>query len=212
MSKLGTIIGLFFLLTVSACSITKNVPENDALYVGSKLHLKQLADSIHVNQNDLKAELTTLIKIKPNSRILGLPYKLMIYNMAGTPSGKGIRYWLKNSIGEPPVLGSSINFEKNRDILENRLENRGYFQSEVTVDTIKKNKRLHIAYNLVLHPVYTIRNMEFRFDSSSTIAKEIYVLAPATLLKGGRNYDLDLIKSERNRIDAGLKERGMFFH
>jgi outer membrane protein assembly factor BamA len=211
MSKLGNIIGLFFLLTVSACSITKNVPENDALYVGAKLHLKQLADSIHVNQNDLKAELTTLIKIKPNSRILGLPYKLMIYNMAGTPSGKGIRYWLKNSIGEPPVLGSSINFEKNRDILENRLENRGYFQSEVTVDTIKKNKRLHIAYNLVLHPVYTIRNMEFRFDSSSTIAKEIYVLAPATLLKGGRNYDLDLIKSERNRIDAGLKERGMFF-
>jgi outer membrane protein assembly factor BamA len=166
---------------------------------------------MHVNHNDLKVELNGLIKIKPNSKLLGLPYKLMIYNMAGTPSGKGLSYWLKNSVGEPPVLGSSINFEKNRDILENRLENRGYFQSEVKVDTIKKNKRLQIVYNVIVHPVYTIRKMEFRVDTSSTIGKEINVLAPTTLLKIGTHYDLDIIKSERTRIDAGLKEKGMFF-
>jgi outer membrane protein assembly factor BamA len=166
---------------------------------------------MHLNQNDLKTELNGLIKIKPNSRILGLPYKLVIYNLAGTPSGKGLRYWLKNSVGEPPVLGSSINFEKNRDIMENRLENRGYFQSEVRVDTIKKNKKLEIIYTVVVHPVYTIRSMRFLVDSNSTIGKKIIALAPASLLKYGRNYDLDLIKSERIRIDAGLKERGMFF-
>jgi outer membrane protein insertion porin family len=211
MKIVGNILGLLLLLLSFACNVTRNIPENDALYVGTKLHLSNLADSIRVNQNDLKTELNALIKIKPNSKLLGLPYKLMIYNMAGTPSGKGFRYWLKNSIGEPPVLGSSINFEKNRDILENRLENRGYFQSEVKVDTIKKNKKLQINYTLIVHPVYTIRLMEFRMDSSSTIGKEINTLAPSTLLKKGTNYDLDLIKLERNRIDAGLKERGMFF-
>jgi outer membrane protein insertion porin family len=211
MSRIGYIICFIFLLMISSCNVTKNVPDNDALYIGSKLNLMNAVDSMYLNQNDLKAELNSLIKIKPNSNFLGLPYKLMIYNMAGTPSGKGLSYWLKNSVGEPPVLGSSINFEKNRDILENRLENRGYFQSEVEVDTIKKNKKLQIVYAVTVHPAYTIRKMQYKVDSVSVIGKEINALAPATLLKQGKNYDLDIIKAERNRIDAGLKERGMYF-
>lgn len=211
MFKAGKISSLFFVLLVSACSVTKNIPDNDTLYKGSKLELQNTVDSMHVNQKDLKTELNGLIKIQPNSKILGLPYRLMIYNFAGTPTGKGLRYWLKNKVGEPPVLGSTIHFEKNRDILANRLENKGYFNSEVTVDTFKKNKELTIVYKAQIHPVYTIRNMRFSFDSSSEIGKEILAISSASLLKTGTNYDLDLIKSERNRIDATLKDRGMYF-
>ena len=211
MFKSGKISILFFVLLVSACSVTKNIPDNDTLYKGAKLELQNSVDSMHVNQKDLKTELNSLIKIKPNSKILGIPYKLMIYNFAGTPTGKGLRYWLKNKVGEPPVLGSTINFDKNRDILENRLENRGYFNSEVTVDTFRMNKTLTIVYKAKIHPAYTIRNMHFNFDSSLEIGKAIIAISSATLLKTGTNYDLDLIKAERNRIDASLKERGMYF-
>ncbi len=200
-----------FILIVSACNITKNVPENDTLYKGSTLELVNLVDTMQLNKKNLKEELNGLIKIKPNSNILGLPYKLIIYNWAGTPTGKGLRYWLKNSVGEPPVLGSTINFEKSRDIIENRLENRGYFQSEVKVDTIKKEKDLRVVYTAKLHPVYTIRKIQYHFDSSTVIGRDIIELGQSTILKTGTNYDLDQIKLERNRIDAGLKERGMFF-
>jgi outer membrane protein assembly factor BamA len=195
----------------SACNIMKNVPENDTLYKGSKLVLLSTVDSMHLDKKELKEELNGLIKIKPNSKILGVQFKLIIYNLAGTPTGKGLRYWLKNKIGEPPVLGSTINFEKNKDILANRLENRGYFQSKVNVDTIKKHKYLEIVYTAKVHPAYTIRNMQYHFDSSTEIGREIYKLAPTTILKHGSKYNLDNIKAERNRIDAGLKERGMFY-
>ncbi len=211
MIRSGKIYMLLLMLLASACNVMKNVPDNDTLYKGSKLVLQNSQDSMHLDKKELKEELNGLIKIKPNSKILGLPYKLIIYNWAGTPTGKGIRYWLKNSVGEPPVLGSSINFEKNRDIIENRLENRGYFQSEVTVDTLKKNKYLEIVYTAKVHPAYTIRTIHYRFDSSTAIGKGIYDLAPTTILKTGSNYDLDKIKAERNRIDAGLKEKGMFY-
>lgn len=211
MFRSGKIYLFALMLFASACNVMKNVPDNDTLYKGSKLVLQNAVDSIHVVKRALNEELEDLIKIKPNAKILGVPYKLHIYNLVGTPTGKGLRYWLKNSIGEPPVLGSSINFEKNRDIIANRLENRGYFQSEVNVDTTKKNKYLEIVYTAKIHPAYTIRNMQYRFDSSTEIGKEIYKLAPATILKTGSNYDLDNIKAERNRIDASLKERGMFF-
>ena len=202
---------LFFLLIGSACNVTKHIPDNDTLYKGSKLELENLADSMKLNKKDLKEELNGLIKIKPNSNIFGLPYKLLIYNWAGTPTGKGLRYWIKNSLGEPPVLGSTINFEKNRDIIENRLENRGYFFSNVVVDTVKKSKELRIVYTAKLHPASTIRKVQYHFDSSSVIGKEIIELGKSSILKTGANYDLDQIKSERNRIDAGLKDRGMYF-
>lgn len=211
MLKSGKIYLLVLMLFASACNVMKYVPDNDTLYKGSKLVLKNAVDTMHVVKRALNEELEDLIKIKPNAKILGVPYKLHIYNLAGTPTGKGLRYWLKNSIGEPPVLGSTINFEKNRDIIENRLENRGYFQSEVMVDTTRKNKYLEIVYTAKIHPAYTIRKIQYRFDSSTAIGKEIYKLAPTTILKTGSNYDLDNIKAERSRIDAGLKERGMFF-
>lgn len=209
--KAVTISSLFFVLLVSSCSVTKNIPDNDSLYKGSTLELQNTDDSMHENHKDLTTELNSLIKIKPNTKILGLPYKLMIYNFAGTPTGKGLRFWLKNKVGEPPVLGSTINFEKNKDILENRLENRGYFNSEVSVDTFNKNKTLTIVYKAKIHPAYSIRKMSFGFDSSSEIGKEIIAISSATLLKTGTNYDLDLIKAERNRIDAFLKEHGMYY-
>lgn len=211
MIRSGKILMFILVLIASACNVMKNVPDNDTLYKGSTLVLKKTNDSMHLDNKELKDELNGLIKIKPNSKILGMPYKLYLYNWAGTPTGKGLRYWMKNSLGEPPVLGSSINYEKNRDIIENRLENRGYFHSEVIVDTFKKDKFLEIVYTAKIHPAYTIRNMLYRFDSSTVIGKEIYKLASTTILKTGTNYDLDNIKLERIRIDAGLKERGMFF-
>ena len=100
----GKISILLFMFMALACNVTKNIPDNDTLYKGSKLVLQNSQDTMHLNQKDLKDELNGLIKIKPNSQILGLPYKLIVYNWAGTPTGKGLRYWLKNSVGEPPVL------------------------------------------------------------------------------------------------------------
>lgn len=211
MFRFGNIYILIIIFIAFSCNVMKNVPDNDTLYKGSKLVLQHSVDTMQLDKKELKEELNGLIKIKPNSKILGVPYKLIIYNWAGTPTGKGIKYWLKNKVGEPPVLGSSINVEKNRDIIENRLENRGYFQSEVTVDTLKQNKYLEIIYTAKVHPAYSIRSMHYRFDSSTAIGKVIYELAPNTILKTGSNYDLDKIKAERNRIDAGLKEKGMFY-
>ena len=42
--------------------------------------------------------------------------KLWLYNIAGTPTGKGVRYFIRK-LGEPPVLTKDVNFEKNRELL-----------------------------------------------------------------------------------------------
>lgn len=210
--KARNTIGLLLLfLALFSCNVTKNLADNETLYKGAKFEIFKAQDSMKLNLQDAKDELSSLIKKKTNAQILGYPYKLGIYNSMGEPKGKGLSYWIKNKIGEPPVLGSSIDLKKNIAILENRLENRGFFGSSVVADTSKKNKELKVVYKAMLQPAYTIRNLAFKFDSVSAIGKNIHSLTQSSYLQKGARYDLDLIKAERARIDAGLKEKGLYF-
>ena len=211
MSELNKIWLLVLMMVFVSCNVTKNLAENETLYKGSKFEILKVQDSMNLRIQDTKEELASLIRKKPNAQIFGYPYKLGIYNLMGEPKGTGLSYWIKNKIGEPPVLGSSIDLNKNVAIIENRLENRGYFGSSVKVDTTKKNKELHVVYKAIVQPAYKIRNITFKFDTVSAIGKNIHALAQSSFLQKGEKFDLDLIKSERIRIDAGLKEKGLYF-
>src|SRR5690606_27918432 len=79
---------------------------------------------------------------RPNKKILGIPFKLMIYNLAGEPTkNKGFRYWLRNKVGEPPVLASEVKIKLNNDILTSYLISQGYLQATVTGDTATKKRK-----------------------------------------------------------------------
>ncbi len=211
MRQRDNILFLGLLMLLFSCNVTKNLPDNETLYKGSKFEIVKANDTMKLDINDAKEELASLIRKKPNANLFGYPYKLAVYNMMGEPKGKGLSYWIKNKIGEPPVLGSGIDINKNVAILENRLENRGFFGSTVTVDTTKRNKELKVVYHALVQPSYKIRNLKFQFDTVSALGKDIHELSHASFLQKEGRYDLDVIKSERVRIDAGLKEKGMYF-
>ena len=198
---------LFFL----ACSNTRYLPKGETLYVGSSIKYKSQQDSsAKVEKAVLKEELKAIILPKPNSKILGLRVKLWFYNIAGKPTGKGLRHILRNKLGEPPVYASSINFEKNRSIMANRLENRGYFKARVAFDTTTKNLRTSGLFTASPGVQYLIDTVNFPRDSSElSTAIRNAIRRPA--LRRGRAYDLDVIKAERVRIENRLKQRGYFF-
>ncbi len=84
--------------------------------------------------------------------------------MAGKPKGKGLRYLIREKLGEPPVLASYSAMEKNRAVLQNRLENRGYFKDTVILDTIYKGRKLSAVYTADIGKQYTIRNVIYPSD------------------------------------------------
>ena len=43
-------------------------------------------------------------------------------------------------MGEPPVLLSQLDLQKNIQLLQNYLENKGYFRATVTGDTVRKKQ------------------------------------------------------------------------
>lgn len=204
-------IGAPLLLSFSSCSNTKFLKEGEQLYIGADLEI--IGDSISKKEKkQLKADLQDNVRPKPNSSFLGLRPKLFIYNITKEPTkNKGLRYWLKNKVGEKPVLFQSVDVNFNEELLENYAENKGYFNARATSDTITKGKKVKVKYQLQPKQQYKIRNVYFPSDTIEEVNKAIYFTQRRSLLRKGRPFDLDVIKTERNRIDAQLKEKGFYF-
>ncbi|CAI2766967.1 Outer membrane protein assembly factor BamA [Flavobacterium collinsii] len=202
-----TALSLFF---VFGCSNTKYLPEGDLLYTGGSVTVK---DSIlkKKERKELENELNDLLRPKPNKQFLGLRPKLWFYNMAGEPKKqKGIRYWLRTKVGEPPVLFSKVDLDYNAAVLRNFTENRGYFKTRVSADSTVSDKRVTAEYTVVPKKQYRIKSVIFP-DDSLAMSRIIGRSSRRSLLKVGQPYDLDVIKAERERIDARLKEKGYYY-
>ncbi|CAA9195550.1 Outer membrane protein assembly factor BamA [Flavobacterium collinsii] len=200
-------LSLFF---VFGCSNTKYLPEGDLLYTGGSVTVK---DSVlrKKERKELENELNDLLRPKPNKQFLGLRPKLWFYNMAGEPKKqKGIRYWLRTKVGEPPVLFSKVDLDYNAAVLRNFTENRGYFKTRVSADSTVSDKRVTAEYTVVPKKQYRIKSVIFP-DDSLAMSRIIGRSSRRSLLKVGQPYDLDVIKAERERIDARLKEKGYYY-
>lgn len=194
-----------------ACNVTRRLEPGQYLYDGADIKINDQGKTSKSKEKQLKDEMEDLLRPKPNSRILGVRFKLWVYNIAGTPTGKGLRYWLKNRIGEPPVLASMSALEKNRAVLQNRLENRGYFHDTVSMDTTTRRRKVRVKYTATIGDQYTIRKVTFPTDSSD-LSKQIQrITSRRSMLRPGRPYNLDVIKNERERIDSRLKQRGYYY-
>lgn len=200
-------LSLFF---VFGCSNTKYLPDGELLYTGGSVTVK---DTIlkKKERKELEKELEDLLRPKPNKQFLGLRPKLWIYNIAGEPKKeKGIRYWLRNKVGEAPVLFSKVDLDYNASVLRNFTENRGYFKTRVSADSTVSNKRVTAEYTVEPKKRYIIKSVTFP-DDSLAMSRLIARSSRRSLLKTGKPYDLDVIKAERERIDARLKEKGYYY-
>ncbi len=198
---------LAVLLAGASCNVTKRLRPGETLYAGPKVKIEGVEKK---PAGKLRTQLSTLVRPLPNASLLGFRYKLWLYNLGGGDSSKGfIKKFIRN-LGEPPVLSSQVNLEKNRSVMENYLQNRGYFHAVAMADTTTKGKMTTFNFKAQPHEQYTIRAVYWPTDSS-LLAKEINAVNKRTRLKVGEPYDLDTIKNERIRIDSRLKNRGYYY-
>ena len=201
---------LFLALFATSCSNTRYLPEGELLYTGAKVKIEGNETSNKENKA-LKTALKNIVRPKPNSSILGLRPKLYVYNIVGTPKKeKGLRYWLKTKVGEPPVLYSKVDLEYNKSVLQNFVENNGYFNAHTSADSTRNGKKATAEYSVKPRKQYKIREVKFPTDSS-VISTAVRKTSKRSLLKKDQAYSLDVIKEERIRIDTRLKEKGFYY-
>ncbi|WP_426668483.1 BamA/TamA family outer membrane protein [Mucilaginibacter sp. McL0603] len=195
----------------NACSNTKYLQKGQKLYTGGEIKIDDKNEDIEKKDTKaVKDELEDLLRPKPNSTILGMRVKLYIYNKTRTTKKKGLRHYINTRLGQPPVLISDVDVNKNSDILQNRLQNESYFQSQVVGDTLSEGKTAKAIYTVQPGPTYTIRKIVFP-NEKGDVDTAVAGTAKQTLFVSGNNYNLDVVKNERIRIDARLKEEGFYY-
>ena len=191
-----------------ACSSTRHLPPGEKLYTGATIDVNGTATVRE--KKVLTEDLAGLTRPKPNTKFLGMRIKLWIYNLFRNKKENSFFGRIRDKNGEPPVLLSQVDIEQNVKVLQSHLENKGYFLAKVAGDTIVRRRRGHARYNIVAGDQYKIAAVNFPTDSSA-LAKAIAQTSKKTLLLPGKPFDLDVIKAERIRIDAYLKENGFYF-
>lgn len=202
---------IILLLLGTACNYSKHLAKNQYLYMAPKIDLHSSVPIKKSTRKALESDMAALIRPRPNASILGFKYKLWIYNLAGTPKkNKGLKHWLKYKVGEAPVLASAASAAKNREILQNHLENKGYFFDTVMLDHKIRKQEWTDVYTAQVGQPYTYRNITYP-AVTDTLTADIAALQKHSLLHKGDVYDLDVVRDERTRIDGHLKQKGFYY-
>lgn len=190
-----------------SCRISKYIPEDERLFTGSSITIT--SDSIVKNEDALKAELKTVLRPTPNSKVLGMYPGLYYYYKNQKEKSGFINRWLYKKFGEKPVYQSSLETYEIKDLILNRLENRGFFYSSVVSEVKEKEKTASVAYAVKVLKPYQME--QYELDSlPDPIYNDIKEMVADTPFKKGMRFDLSNMKSERQRIDFKLKRKGYY--
>ncbi len=199
-------IAIFF----TSCGVKKYLPAGEKLYRGATIKIHK-EPGVTTKTKTLKKLLQTAAKPKPNSFLLGKPYKVWWWYVIGTPKrSKGFKSWLRQKLGEPPVLGSRVNLASTASNMQALLENNGYFHGAVQGDTVSHGYFTRAVYDATVLPQYKLRKITWSNDSTPLL-KSIAKAQRRTLLKPGNPYRLSDITEERSRLNLYLKTKGYYF-
>jgi outer membrane protein assembly factor BamA len=200
------LITAMFAYAATGCNTYKHVPQGDYLYKGARWAV----DSFPLDKT-VKSDLRKITRPKPNSRILGIPFKLHLYNLLPEPKKqKGLLHKMKTQWAEAPVLLSRVRASQMDHNLENKLFDYGYFHAAVTHTTDTSGREASIRYRILAGSRYRIRNVYYPQDSSG-VSRRIRESATGSLVKQGDFLNLEVLGKERERIAEALKVRGYYF-
>ncbi len=199
LKHLALVFGLLLIL-LSGCNPTKYVKPNE-------LFLKKNTVKIDTRKIE-KDNLESLVKQKPNKKILGLlRFHLGIYNHWPWKNGN-----FRENSGEAPVTYDSLLTNRTARQLKLYADKRGYFDSEVNYSTkIHKNK-IKVQYEIIAGPPYKIKSTEYVF-ADDEIKKHSYLILRNTIanLRPGNTFDTDILDKQRETIKKEMKNLGYYY-
>ena len=196
----------------TGCNISKKIPTGSYLYKGASFRMDKDKEN-KIKTGAIKRQLKKITAPLPNKAILGFPYKVWFYYAIGEPrKQKGLRYWLRNKFGEPPVLNTMVDVKSNAANFKSYLENEGYFKTAASGDTTVKGYKTKAIYTIKVGWPYSIHSFSWMIDSSSNLGRDIASMKPKeNYIQSSRQYNLSDIKAERTRTDIHLKTKGYYF-
>ena len=194
---------LLTIATLSACTPTRGLEKNSKLFEGATVTFAKT--NAIPNRKVLKEELIHQVRPKPNNNL-----RLWIYTQVKAPKKqKGLKYLLKYKIGERPVIFDYAQANRSKLVMEKYLNDNGYLNSNVLLDTIDKPRSVQTVYTVVAPKRYRIREI-FLPSGNSVLDTLTHNHQQQSLLKKGSIYRTQNLDAERTRL-AGIATRNGYF-
>lgn len=220
--KNNTIIRLILLsvtamMIASSCSTTSRLPEGEILYTGLKK--VNFNDTISKIPSGVKSDVTSAVSVKPNNPLFGsasyrvpFPLGLWVYNHWSNPP-KGFKHWIYEKLVTEPILVSDVRPEVRTEMINQILDNNGYFQGYSTYELAQKKnkKKASIIYNVNPGPAYLLDSIILLPDTTQLFHLIDSLAVRNKYLQTGNRYSTDSLSAARIRITNEVRNRGYYF-
>src|SRR5688572_26626227 len=138
---------------LQACSVTKYIPEKESLYDRVEIKLEPQG---HVpRQKQVMTQLEALAP-EPDKSLWGWRPGLWLYYATKAENKKK---GLAKRFSRAPILMKDINPDMTARKMEGKLNNNGYFKSQVRIDVSTKDKKSTVVYTVFVNPPFRVRNI-----------------------------------------------------
>ncbi len=197
----------FFIL--ASCNITKRVENNELLLVKNKIDVKGKLNA------EIENELSNFYKQKPNERFLGFLFKdkLYFFNMgSGGKKDNAIKRFLRDKLGEPPVLIDTVYIESTVRTIKSYLRTKGHYYADVKFEVVPyrfNKKKGKVIYKVIPGNYYHFQNYELNIAD-----REIYNIVKPTMgntfIVFGNRLDEEQMLKEQERIVNLMRNNGYY--
>jgi outer membrane protein assembly factor BamA len=233
MKKAVIIYAVFLAGVLAGCSTTKRLADGQVLYTGVKkieismtppsdastdtLDSKE-ASRLPKVPSSVGTDIKEPLSIKPNNPLWSpyirtpLPTGLWAWNSLYTDRKTGFKAWLYRTFAKQPVLLEQVRPTARVRMIEDILDNLGYFGSEAHYETVpaKNPKKARLSYSVrVAEPWFWARVEPPPI--TDTLTAQIAAMQALSNLRTGEQYNTDTLMRERVRITNLLRERGYYY-
>ncbi len=188
-------------LLISSCSTTKVLSENESRL---KSNIIRIENPGEITANDLQPYL----KQKPNTYfIFGWNPFLNVYNWSNGEAN-GWNNFVTN-IGQAPVVFQDNLIESSISNINNHLEHKGYYYSQINDSIITKNKKTTVIYNINLGKQYYIDSIKYVIEDN--VLRDLFFADTTnSLVKSGIALSEDILNDEVDRVVSNFRNNGYF--
>lgn len=192
---------LIIVVTISACSASKFIPEGS--YLLDDVKIKSDTKNIETSQ------LEPYIRQKGNSKWFSLfKVPLGTYALSGRDTTKWINRKLQ-ALGEGPVLFDSLQAEQTCNDLSNVLHGMGYIKAQVDYALKReKKKKVKVIYNLHPGKRYHISSINYDIQDKNIDSVLKNKKFHSTNLRIGMPFMVSVLDNEREQITDFLNNNG----
>ncbi|MDE5838550.1 MAG: hypothetical protein K2H39_05815, partial [Paramuribaculum sp.] len=213
----SAIIAVFTILTVTGCSTTRRIADDEILYTGVKKIKIETPEGV-AQAPGLAAEVKNAVNVAPNNCLISpylrypFPLGLWVYNNWSNPP-KGFKHWIYEKLVAEPVLISDVRPEVRTKMIDEILDNNGYFRGSASYELVqgRNKKKASILYKIETGPEYLIDSVTLLPDTCHLNHIIDSITSVNTYLRAGSRYCTDSLSATRINIANFVRNRGYYF-